>query len=398
MPISSSAGKRQHSRHAHQVALQHQTRDDPASGRQHQQLTRRNPWAHVKSRIKSTSSSSSLASKTNDHQHGEQPNPNQQMEHYKQIRHISRPTTHASTSKATYDARKTIKHLEQEFAHNIEQQISPEQQQQQAVEAMNSISGQLMVTGKQPGSVGASSQPTKAADSSETFKTSKNSNSTYLISNHFFHHNHPTSPTKPNHASSNINIKSSLSSSFDSLTPTTTTTNNSTAHLHHLNSNNNNNNPSTLNIRQRVNLKYVKTLIISLMALDLLITVFVHQFSSHDELSLSFWFIHSLKLRFSLLNLILSSIWFIVLIGAIIFDIYFILLVGCVVDVLSFVLLLIFSFIHFTQRIDYNSVQLTSLLALLFSIIVLHVYLLAMAALTTYLMLAVRQRNQTSRR
>lgn len=150
-----------------------------------------------------------------------------------------------------------------------------------------------------------------------------------------------------------------------------------------------------LNIKRNVNLKYVKTLIIVLMAIDLMVTLFVHHFSTNDNLSL--WFT-SHKIRFSLLNLILSSIWFIVLIGAIIFDVYFVLVIGCIVDIVSFVLLFAFSTIHFSRRIDYNTVNLTSLLILLFSIVILHVYLIVMATLTIYLAMAVKQRQKSRRR
>lgn len=150
-----------------------------------------------------------------------------------------------------------------------------------------------------------------------------------------------------------------------------------------------------LNIKRNVNLKYVKTLIIVLMAIDLTVTLFVHHFSTNDELTI--WFT-SHKIRFSLLNLILSSIWFIVLIGAIMFDVYFVLVVGCIVDIVSFVLLFVFSTIHFSRRIDYNTVNLTSLLVLLFSIVILHVYLIVMATLTIYLAMAVKQRQKSRRR
>lgn len=170
-------------------------------------------------------------------------------------------------------------------------------------------------------------------------------------------------------------------------------TSTSTAQLHYKSTQNNPANVTssgTFSIKRNLNLKYIKTIIILLLALDLLITVFVHQFSSQDYLSI--WFT-SFKLRLSLLNLILSAIWFIVLIGAILFDVYFILLISCLVHLSSFVLLLIFSVIHFSRRIDYNTVNLTSLLALLFSIVVLHVYLIVLIALTVYLMQAVKRRQ-----
>lgn len=155
--------------------------------------------------------------------------------------------------------------------------------------------------------------------------------------------------------------------------------------------NNNQRSAAPFSIKQQVNLKYIKTIIILLLAVDLLITVFVHQFSSQDYLSI--WFT-SFKLRFSLLNLILSAIWSIILIAAILFDIYFILVISFIVDIISFFLLLGFSFIHFYRRIDYNTVNLTSLLLLLFSIIVLHVYLIVLSTLTLYLMQAVRRRQK----
>lgn len=142
-----------------------------------------------------------------------------------------------------------------------------------------------------------------------------------------------------------------------------------------------------------MNLKYVKTLIIILMGLDLLMTVFLHQFASQDQIQI--W-LTTYRLRFSLLNLVLSAIWFVVLIGAILFDVYFILVIACIVDVGSFLVLLVLSIVHFYKRIDYNTVQLTSLLALLFSIIFLHVYLVAMSALTIYLTGAVGRRKRSA--
>lgn len=151
---------------------------------------------------------------------------------------------------------------------------------------------------------------------------------------------------------------------------------------------------STFTVRRHVNLKYIKTIIILLLAVDLIITVFVHQFSSNDQLTI-LWFT-SFKMRFSLLNLILSSIWFIILIGAILFDVHFILAISCLVHSVSFFVLLGFSVVHFSRRIDYNTVHLFSLLTLLFSIIVLHVYLLVLASLTYYLMRAVRSRRKSS--
>ena len=147
----------------------------------------------------------------------------------------------------------------------------------------------------------------------------------------------------------------------------------------------------------KVNLKYVKTLIILLMAIDLLVTLFVHHFAQSDHISLAFFGSSSsvLRIKFSTLNVALSSLWFITLIGAILFDIYSILLIAFLLDTISFLLLLCFSIIHFTYRIDYNSVNLTSFLLLLFAITVLHLYLIAMAALTMYLMLAVKRRRNS---
>lgn len=148
-----------------------------------------------------------------------------------------------------------------------------------------------------------------------------------------------------------------------------------------------------LSIKRQVNLKHIKTIIIALLAVDLLITVFVHQFSSQDQLSFSL-FQSSFRLRLSLLNLLLTAIWFILLIGAILFDWYAILLVSCLLEISSFFVLLGFSINHFGRRIDYNTVQLTSLLALLFAVVILHVYLLVAAGLMVYLTLAVKRRRQ----
>jgi hypothetical protein len=168
----------------------------------------------------------------------------------------------------------------------------------------------------------------------------------------------------------------------------TASTSSSTAHLHSLSSLHQR---PTTTISKRINLKYIKTLIMLLMSLDLMITIGVHHFASHDEFSLA---LTSTKLRLSLVNLVLSAVWFVVLSGAILFDIYFVLLIGSLVDVASFILLLACSAIHFTYRIDYNTVNLTSLLLLLFAIIILHVYLLVITSLTIYLMLAVKRRRK----
>lgn len=167
--------------------------------------------------------------------------------------------------------------------------------------------------------------------------------------------------------------------------PSTTTS--STAQLHSMSPRNQG---SSMTFRRNVNLKYIKTVIIFLLAIDLVITVFVHQFAVQDHISI--WFT-SFKPRFSMLNLMLSAIWFIILTGAILFDVYSILVVACIVDIASFVTLLGFSINHFMRRIDYNTVNMASLLGLLFSIIVLHVYLILTSSLMVYLMLAVRRRK-----
>ena len=153
-----------------------------------------------------------------------------------------------------------------------------------------------------------------------------------------------------------------------------------------------------LNVSKRLSLKYVKTLIIALLAIDLAITVLVHQFAQQDTISLGPLLSSvTYKLRLSTLNLCLSSLWFILLIGAILFEVYALLFLGCLLNACSFLLLLAFSLLHFTQRIDYNSVHLTSLLLLLFAVTILHVYLLAMTALMAYLMLAVKRRQRARR-
>ena len=194
-----------------------------------------------------------------------------------------------------------------------------------------------------------------------------------------------------NSQTSLLNQSLSFSGGVGGASSASTSASNSFANLHNANNLHQNRTPKALNISRRVNLKYVKSLIILLMSLDLMITIFVHHFSSNDEFSVMFT---THKLRLSLLNLILSTIWFIALIGAIMFDVYPILLLGCLVDIASFILLLVCSIIHFTYRINYNTVNLTSLLLLLFSIIVLHVYLLVIATLTVYLTLAVKRRKR----
>lgn len=191
------------------------------------------------------------------------------------------------------------------------------------------------------------------------------------------------------------------------------TTNSSTAQLHNPTTNNraniksnnhnyqhqhqhHNNSSSTthaMTFKRKVNLKYIKTLIILLIAIDLAISVFVHQFALNDQITPLIWF-KSIKMRFSLLNLLLSSVWYVILMGGILFDNYVILVISCCVDLLSFLVLLAFSLVHFTRRIDYSTVSLTSFLGLLFSIIILHVYLVLTGSLTGYLAMAVRRRNK----
>lgn len=153
-----------------------------------------------------------------------------------------------------------------------------------------------------------------------------------------------------------------------------------------------------LNISSKnMNLKYVKTLIIILMSLDLLMTILLYHFAPQQPATdqyLQIW-LTGYRLRWSVLNLALSAVWFVILAGAILFDVHSILLVACLIDVASFVLLLVLSTIHFYKRIDYNTVQLTSLFALLFALIFLHVYLLVVCCLTIYLAQAVRRRNRS---
>lgn len=323
---------------------------------------------------------------------------------FKQIKQISSPTSVASSSPAVVQAAARASRRQQQQQVNL----NP------SSDDMNSLGGHLVVTGatRQTNSAAESEARQQQASSKET-TTRKPSASTFLLaSGHRSAENLAEANNKAGSSSLLVNnsqypaLKQSAGlASQSSLNPSVAamTTSSSTAHLHSLASLYGAGSAvkpsasppadSTLSInRSGLSLKYVKTLIIVLMALDLLITVFVHQLSSNDEMSI--WST-SYKLRFSLLNLILSSIWFIVLIGAVLFDVYFILLIGSLVDISSFLLLLVLSVIHFTQRIDYNTVQLTHLLCLLFSIIVLHVYLLVMAALTTHLMFAVRRRRRS---
>lgn len=325
-------------------------------------------------------------------------------ERYKQIRHISPPSSHASTSTALHNIIKT--NLERDSA-SIDGDDLNKCSDDQATDIMNTIGGQLIITGagdKQP----ASMPGTRATTTNVATTNGQSAGAGAHYMNRFGQQQATGKLLRmPDYLANQAqfqpianNAKTTSQASLHQLSMgQPSTTNSSTAHLHSLNNlhaSQSTTGTNPLNISKRVNLKYIKTLIIALMAIDLLITVLVYHFSSHDEISL-IWFT-SHRLRFSLLNLILSSLWFIILIGAIIFDVYFILLIGCLVDIGSFILLLIFSIIHFSQRIDYNTVNLTSLLALLFSIIVLHVYLLVMAALTTYLMLAVKQRKRSARR
>lgn len=268
---------------------------------------------------------------------------------------------------------------------------------------LTSLAGQLVLTGaKQPGSLGSQiiiEQPANNANNRTA--TARNqlgahTNKAYLASS-----GSSTgldfAPGKANqiqHAVSQVSV--SATGSQQPLTECAS----STTRLHqmsnkgksHTNVTATTQPSTTFTVKRHVNLKYIKTIIILLLAIDLVITVFVHQFSTNDQFTL-LWFA-SLKLRFSLVNLILSSIWFIILIGAILFDVHFILAISCLVHIISFFLLLGFSVVHFSRRIDYNTVHLFSLLTLLFSIIVLHVYLLVLAALTLYLMRAVRNRRQ----
>lgn len=155
---------------------------------------------------------------------------------------------------------------------------------------------------------------------------------------------------------------------------------------------------TSLTIKRNVNLKYVKATIICLLAVDLLVSVVVHQFAVQDQLSVPPWlpFASSLKLRFSSLNLVLSSIWYLVLTAAILFDVYLVLVVSFALDLASLLVLAAYSILHFSRKIDFNTVNLVSLLGLLFGIIALHVYLALMACLTAYLMSAVKRRRQKS--
>lgn len=199
-----------------------------------------------------------------------------------------------------------------------------------------------------------------------------------------------TSKTASGYLLSNQQYTKHLQMSQSSLHAPTTASS-STAQLHTLSAANQR---SSMTIKCNVNLKYIKTAIICLLAIDLLITIFVHQFAVRDRISI--WFT-AYELRFSLLNLLLSAIWFIILVGAILFDVYYILLISCVIEVASFFVLFGFTVYHFTRRIDYNTVNIASLLALLFSIIFLHAYLVLTASLTIHLTLAVRRRQTNSR-
>lgn len=286
---------------------------------------------------------------------------------YRYIRHISpsHPVTKSTTP--------SLKNSEHTIASDVNcVQITSSKTQSKTNAQMPqpssiNIGGQLVLTSsKQPISIGSMMN----ADTNRTV-SSHGSGKTYLTGN----------------AQYATNLKSS-SQSRTSLNPPTTTS--STAHLHSLSDLAGTSNTShPLSIKRNVNLKYIKALIILLMSIDMLITVFVHQFSTQDQIPI--WFT-TYKLRFSLLNLLLGAIWFITMVGAVLFDVFSILVIGCIVDISSLVLLFVLSIVHFTQRIDYNSVNLTSLLMLLFAIIVLHVYMIVMTALTVYLMLIVKQR------
>lgn len=195
----------------------------------------------------------------------------------------------------------------------------------------------------------------------------------------------------PASSSSNLNDKTQTHNNYQTHHVTAArSTASSTAQLHP--TSHSNPRSQTMTIKRKVNLKYVKMTIIICLAIDLAITVFVHQFAQQDLIG-PIWFT-SLKMRFSLLNLVLSSIWFVILLAGILFDLYPILLLGCIIDLTSFLVLFGFTIKHFTKRIDYNTVNLTSLLGLLFSIIILHVYLLVTGSLTAYLALLVRRRNK----
>jgi len=275
---------------------------------------------------------------------------------YKQIRHISPP---CSLSPAAGARDQMAGEVEPSNASS-----SPASAEQELMSL--AIGGQTVFTGKQPASIGSLAGEASLYGQSKRSATGGKTN--FLVSNAQFAR------------SVNLSQQSRSQASLDQ----PQTSNSSTAQLHNLTG-------SPLSIRRSANLKCIKTLIIGLLAIDLLITVFVHQFSSEDQMSI--WFT-SHKMRFSLLNLILSSVWFVVLVGAILFDIYFILVISCLVDLLSFLLLLVLSVRHFTLRVDYNSVSLTSLLALLFSIVLLHVYLVVMSVLTINLTLAVKRRQE----
>lgn len=285
--------------------------------------------------------------------------------------------------------------LEPETSHTQSSQESHNHNQRD--EDMNSLSGQMVVTGKQPASMPSDNNHANRKATTNMATASATSSPTSKLGAGFLAQYNPVIQT--NSQASLHNQQHQLQSS----------TNSSTAHLHSLadlhqqashHHNHHHNHRQTLNISKKLNLKHIKTIIIALMAIDLLITLFVHHFAAHDELPTlpSIWFLSGpIKMRLSVLNLVLSSIWFIVLIGAILFDVYSILVLACLVDAVSFLLLLVCSILHFSRRIDYNTVNLASLLALLFSIIVLHVYLLVMAALTIYLALAVRRRRKAMR-
>lgn len=195
-------------------------------------------------------------------------------------------------------------------------------------------------------------------------------------------------------ASSSANGGSSAAASSSQLhLPQTASS--STTHLHPAHQHQR---QSTLTIKQNVHLKYVKFIIILLLAIDLVITITAYKFAINDQMS--FWLLSAYKFRFSTFNLVLSSTWYIILIGAILFDVYAILMLASLVDVTSVSLLLVFSGIHLTKRVDYDSVNMISLLTLLFAIIMLLMYLLLMTSLKFYLLGAVKQRlkNKSSSR
>lgn len=264
-----------------------------------------------------------------------------------------------------------------------------------------SLAGQLILAGKQPTSLESTTKEAAVGSrqQQQLHDTKAPANLSLIGANpSLYKFSSSTGSSSPSNHTDFYLSRSSLNQQQQqqpSQASSTTQLQPPNSHHHHYQNNRQTSHRQTLNISSRnMNLKYVKTLIIILMSLDLLMTILLHQFAAQDQMQI--W-LTTYRLRFSLLNLVLSAIWFLVLVGAILFDVHFILVIACIVDVGSFVLLLVLSVVHFYKRIDYNTVQLTSLLALLFAIIFLHVYLLAMSALTIYLTGAVRRRrNRTT--